>query len=301
MDDVKVHYNSDKPTQLQAHAYAQGTDIHVAPGQEKHLPHEAWHVVQQKQGRVQPTMQMKEGVAVNDDKGLESEADRMGGKAFQFRTESEIQKEFDRNNFSEGNPFSKVAQKTVIIQCWKVHYRGSDGISISAEDRLRYLSPQHLQAIANGKFKKGGDDKAREEFDTVFLEVKNDYEIKNIVRLAQQMISLAEMGATEEGVKHVDTTESAESAASAYPINPSAAKYRELLDKLSGDAINSFKGELIATYYSNGKNKAHPKHGSSSNSTYTKRSQLADFLNSVDSSERNSIALKIYKDWGVYL
>jgi len=25
MDDVKVHHNSDKPTQLQAHAYAQGT------------------------------------------------------------------------------------------------------------------------------------------------------------------------------------------------------------------------------------------------------------------------------------
>ena len=32
MDDVKVHYNSDKPAQLQAHAYAQGTDIHVASG-----------------------------------------------------------------------------------------------------------------------------------------------------------------------------------------------------------------------------------------------------------------------------
>ena len=40
MDDVKVHRNSDKPSQLQAHAYAQGTDIHLASGQEKHLPHE---------------------------------------------------------------------------------------------------------------------------------------------------------------------------------------------------------------------------------------------------------------------
>jgi len=37
--------------------------------------------VQQKQGRVQPTMQMKEGVPVNDDKGLEHEADVMGGRA----------------------------------------------------------------------------------------------------------------------------------------------------------------------------------------------------------------------------
>jgi hypothetical protein len=50
LDDVKVHRNSDKPAQLQAHAFAQGTDIHLASGQEKHLPHEAWHVVQQKQG-----------------------------------------------------------------------------------------------------------------------------------------------------------------------------------------------------------------------------------------------------------
>lgn len=79
MDDVKVHYNSQKPAQLQAHAYAQGTDIHLGPGQEKHLPHEAWHVVQQKQGRVKPTMQMKGKVNVNDDDaGLEKEADLMG-------------------------------------------------------------------------------------------------------------------------------------------------------------------------------------------------------------------------------
>jgi hypothetical protein len=82
MDDVKVHYNSDKPAQLNAHAYAQGSDIHLASGQEKHLPHEAWHVVQQKQGRVKPTMQMKEKININDDKRLEQEADIMGDKAF---------------------------------------------------------------------------------------------------------------------------------------------------------------------------------------------------------------------------
>lgn len=81
MDDVKVHYNSVQPAQLQAHAYAQGTDIHVAPGQEKHLPHEAWHVVQQKQGRVKPTIQLKGKVNVNDDDGLEKEADVMGSQA----------------------------------------------------------------------------------------------------------------------------------------------------------------------------------------------------------------------------
>ncbi|NHZ81655.1 DUF4157 domain-containing protein [Massilia sp. CCM 8695] len=81
MDHVKVHYNSAQPAQLNAHAFAQGSDIHVAPGQERHLPHEAWHVVQQAQGRVGPTLQMKAGVAVNDDAGLEREADVMGARA----------------------------------------------------------------------------------------------------------------------------------------------------------------------------------------------------------------------------
>jgi len=81
MEDVKVHYNSDTPAQLSAHAFTQGTDIHIANGQEKHLAHEAWHVVQQKQGRVKPTIQMKGKIKVNNDSRLEKEADVMGFKA----------------------------------------------------------------------------------------------------------------------------------------------------------------------------------------------------------------------------
>jgi len=81
LDHVKVHYNSAQPAQLNALAYAQGSDIHLAPGQEQHLPHETWHIVQQAQGRVQPTMQMKDGVPVNDDVELEREADVMGARA----------------------------------------------------------------------------------------------------------------------------------------------------------------------------------------------------------------------------
>jgi hypothetical protein len=80
MDDVKVHYNSPKPIQIGALAYTQGTNIYIAPGQEQHLPHEVWHVVQQKQGRVMPTVQAQR-VGVNDDAGLEHEATVMGQKA----------------------------------------------------------------------------------------------------------------------------------------------------------------------------------------------------------------------------
>jgi hypothetical protein len=91
MSDVKVHYGSPQPAQLQAHAYAQGQDIHLAPGKEQHLPHEAWHVVQQKQGRVQPTTQLK-GVSVNDSGALEREADQMGQRALREGTVQRVKK-----------------------------------------------------------------------------------------------------------------------------------------------------------------------------------------------------------------
>jgi hypothetical protein len=83
LDGVKVHYNSTKPARLQAVAFAQGTNIYLAPGQEKCLPHEAWHVVQQKQGRVKPTNQIS-GVAINANSGLENEANIMGVKAYRM-------------------------------------------------------------------------------------------------------------------------------------------------------------------------------------------------------------------------
>mgnify|MGYP002104889109 CR=1 FL=1 len=105
MDDVKVHYNSDKPAQLNALAYAQGTDIHLAPGQEKHLPHEVWHVVQQMQGRVQPTTQLQ-GVNINNDEGLEKEADAMGNKTPKMKhIRSVLTKKSLENNY---NPIQGV-------------------------------------------------------------------------------------------------------------------------------------------------------------------------------------------------
>jgi hypothetical protein len=107
MDDVKVHYNSNKPAQLHAFAYAQGADIHIGPGQEKHLPHEAWHVAQQKQGRVQPTRQMKGMLNINDDTGLEKEADEMGSKAL------DVQPLPERGTMQQKQVMSVVVQRVV--------------------------------------------------------------------------------------------------------------------------------------------------------------------------------------------
>jgi hypothetical protein len=75
MDDVNVHNNSSKPAQLNEEDA--GIDIHLAPGQ---TSKDAWHVVQQKLGRLKPKGKISE-IKVNDDQALEKEADKMGRKA----------------------------------------------------------------------------------------------------------------------------------------------------------------------------------------------------------------------------
>lgn len=75
-DDVRVHYNSQKPAKLGALAYTRGTQVYLGPGQERHLPHELGHVVQQKRGLVRPTGTVC-GLPVNTDAGLEAQADHI--------------------------------------------------------------------------------------------------------------------------------------------------------------------------------------------------------------------------------
>ena len=85
---VLHHPESSKAPEVGALAYTQGTDIHFAPGQFKPetstgqqlLGHELTHVIQQSEGRVQPTTEIG-GMAVNDDISLENEADLLGAKA----------------------------------------------------------------------------------------------------------------------------------------------------------------------------------------------------------------------------
>ena len=110
MDDVKVHYNSSDPAHLGSLAYARGKDIYVAPGQERHLGHEAWHIVQQKQGRVAPTMQMN-SININDDDALEREADIMGAKAIQMKASA------DTANLKRVRPVSCVQRMSGDLIC----------------------------------------------------------------------------------------------------------------------------------------------------------------------------------------
>lgn len=133
-DDVRVHYNSDKPAQLQALAYTQGNQVYVASGQERHLGHELGHVVQQKQGIVTATATVN-GVAVNDNVSLEKEADNFGQKA----TGSLIQMQTEK-------PWSKLLQMKSkdngIVQKWagdiKNKYSDSDFQDATRRDVIIY-------------------------------------------------------------------------------------------------------------------------------------------------------------------
>ncbi|HTZ43890.1 MAG TPA: DUF4157 domain-containing protein [Jatrophihabitans sp.] len=80
LDDVRVHRDSAAPGRLGAAAFTWDDDIHLGAGAERELAHEAWHVVQQRQGRVSQTGGVG-GAAVNDDPRLEREADEMGARA----------------------------------------------------------------------------------------------------------------------------------------------------------------------------------------------------------------------------
>jgi hypothetical protein len=76
MEGVRVHHDSALPARLGAAAYTRGSDIFLAPGQERHLAHEAWHVAQQSQGRVRRRVDV-DGILVDDSPALEREADTM--------------------------------------------------------------------------------------------------------------------------------------------------------------------------------------------------------------------------------
>jgi Domain of unknown function (DUF4157) len=78
LSDVRVRRDSDQPKQITGTSFAAGDEIHLGPGQDANLGHEAWHLVQQRQGRVPATRHRDDGGAVNEDPALEREADEMG-------------------------------------------------------------------------------------------------------------------------------------------------------------------------------------------------------------------------------
>ncbi len=86
LSHVRIHEGS-AASEMGALAFTQGADIHFAPGQyqphsqrgQELLGHELTHVIQQSRGQVHASAQAA-GVAINDNDGLEQEADAIGAK-----------------------------------------------------------------------------------------------------------------------------------------------------------------------------------------------------------------------------
>lgn len=107
LSDVRVHFNSTEPAKQGALAYTQGSDIFVGPNEEKHLAHELAHVVQQKQGTVKPAIQ---GEAINNDAGLEQEADKMADEAAK-----DTGKDKGKDTLKDKQASGNVIQRKVLI------------------------------------------------------------------------------------------------------------------------------------------------------------------------------------------
>jgi len=86
-------------------AFSKGSDIHGAPKQESAIRHESGHIVQQKQGRVNPIARF-EGVDKNDDLAIEQKADVIVQKVARYYPDTE----------GEYIQFLKTTQYSNVIQ-----------------------------------------------------------------------------------------------------------------------------------------------------------------------------------------
>ncbi|MDR1754023.1 MAG: DUF4157 domain-containing protein [Eubacterium sp.] len=128
-NDVRVHYNSGRPAQLQALAYTQGNQVYIASGQEKYLSHELGHVVQQKRQAIQPLLRA-DNININNDERLESEADKISYLINRGVSEVGLKDNGDHNLRIGHAPYS-----VNVVQCaeyWPVNEQNKPTASLVA-------------------------------------------------------------------------------------------------------------------------------------------------------------------------
>lgn len=157
LSDVRVHVGSPEPDRIGAHAFAQRSDIHLAPGQEQHLAHEAWHVVQQRQGRVRARVQARSKAPIHDDPALEREADVMGARAQSQPTDAAPTRPLRRSASApapDGGPIQRLKKKT-----WMgLDTENVDIDTLSAKQCQRLLfALRHNDPVADYIFEKGDE------------------------------------------------------------------------------------------------------------------------------------------------
>jgi hypothetical protein len=147
-------------------AYTQGNDIHFAPGQyspetskgQELLGHELTHVVQQRQGRVQPTKEQGKGLAINDNPALENEADRMGKKASEGKATGMINNSPSLSNIIQKSPEpDEEAEKQtdyttfIVPNAWKIEMI-ANAFNITTDELIQENSSKlHTWQTENGE------------------------------------------------------------------------------------------------------------------------------------------------------
>jgi hypothetical protein len=242
LDDVKVNYNSDKPAQLSAHAYAQGTDIHVASGQEKHLPHEAWHVTQQKKGRVQPTTQLMGSVPVNDDKKLETEADVMGARALQTgrSNTNPIQAKSDSTSLGQSAGTFQLVQK--------LNLEGEQSLTSKFKGLFTVETTHVKLKKAVDKFNAAKKDAEQDELKPEIIQLGNEWLIKNASKKEDKSEDRNEKTKRISIEKILKMLDSAPSSEPAPPASAEAETAKpEALEEIPKTRLYFFKASIIAS------------------------------------------------------
>ena len=163
--NVNIHTSSNEAVQLKAQAFTQGNDIHFAPGKYQPgtengkalLGHELSHVVQQREGRVNPTGSMN-GKPLNDSPALEAEADEMGKMAARHIPKEPVEQKVAKASSGAPAVQRKVVQRYAEIdtaaqsnQEWDAgqDLRVSDnGMAIAAVDPSAKMAYAHPSLIA---------------------------------------------------------------------------------------------------------------------------------------------------------
>lgn len=160
LSDVRLHYPSKECGRYDAAAFTCGTQIHIAAGREGSLPHELWHAVQQRQGRVQPTSTV-EGALLNDAPALEKEADLMGETTVRKASQS---LSFVRHDVASAGTMQNVMQRQLSpVLCSPARMVSVNADSLRARTMLirssinlaRYSatgSPAHVATAMNTHF-----------------------------------------------------------------------------------------------------------------------------------------------------
>lgn len=145
LDDIKVYYNSPLPAKYGLAAFAEKNNIYIAPGQKKHLAHEAWHVIQQKQGRVKADTKMDDGLKFNKDQSLEEEATNKGNEALK-----------NKGNGALETPLEEISIRDKVAQGMLHEYARSAGPM--TQERLDFIKKNGENKVPDNELQDAFDD-----------------------------------------------------------------------------------------------------------------------------------------------